>query len=244
MTKLYKVSPLEKNSAQHFIHLCKKTSKGQIKAWKVTETYRRGEGYRELDEPVTESEAKSKIVCDPMIGPGADLRDGSTVDFEYNDSVTKKERIQIEKEWDEVDGDGLSGSAHLLNNFEHGWEIEEESIIILGPVRIDIVDVNDNGDVTIVESNVDPLKYDGDMDAPELVGNKTHPSSALAAVIGEGPTTEAEVISKLWNYIKINGLKDENNPRFINADANLLPVFGKAQVTLFELKEIVNKHLV
>ena len=39
------------------------------------------------------------------------------------------------------------------------------------------------------------------------------------------------------------GLQDAANKRAINADAKLLPVFGKPQVTMFELAGIVGKHL-
>jgi chromatin remodeling complex protein RSC6 len=44
-----------------------------------------------------------------------------------------------------------------------------------------------------------------------------------------------QVIKKLWDYIKANGLQDATNKRAINADAKLLAVFGKPQVTMFEL---------
>jgi DNA topoisomerase-3 len=69
------------------------------------------------------------------------------------------------------------------------------------------------------------------------------PSAALAAVIGAAPVARTEVIKKLWDYIKANGLQDASNKRAINADAKLLPVFGKAQVTMFELAGIAGKHL-
>ncbi|MEI8155512.1 MAG: DNA topoisomerase III [Burkholderiales bacterium] len=69
------------------------------------------------------------------------------------------------------------------------------------------------------------------------------PSAALAAVIGAEPVARTEVIKKLWDYIKANGLQDAANKRAINADAKLLPVFGKPQVTMFELAGIVGKHL-
>ncbi len=200
MTKLYKITPLEKNSAQHFIEVYRKNSKGLIKGWRVTETYRWGEGFREMDDPVTKSQAKSKVICDPNIGAGADLRDGSTVDFEYDDSVSKKERVQIEKEWEEGDGEGMSGSSYLLGTSEHGWEIEEESIIILGPVRIDIVEENDDGDVIILETNASPLAADGESEESELIDGKSFPSEVLAAVFGAEPTTETEVITKLMNW--------------------------------------------
>ncbi len=69
------------------------------------------------------------------------------------------------------------------------------------------------------------------------------PSAALAAVIGADPVARTEVIKKLWDYIKANGLQDAANKRAINADAKLLEVFGKPQVTMFELAGIVGKHL-
>jgi len=69
------------------------------------------------------------------------------------------------------------------------------------------------------------------------------PSDALAAVIGAEPVARTQVIKKLWDYIKAEGLQDAANRRAINADAKLLPVFGKPQVTMFELAGIVGKHL-
>ena len=69
------------------------------------------------------------------------------------------------------------------------------------------------------------------------------PSAALAAVIGAEPVARAQVIKKLWDYIKDHKLQDSTNKRNINADAKLLAVFGKPQVSMFELAGIVGKHL-
>jgi DNA topoisomerase-3 len=74
-------------------------------------------------------------------------------------------------------------------------------------------------------------------------GSGATPSADLAAVIGADPIARAQVIKKLWDYIKANGLQDATNKRAINADAKLLPVFGKSQVSMFELAGIVGKHL-
>jgi DNA topoisomerase-3 len=74
-------------------------------------------------------------------------------------------------------------------------------------------------------------------------GTGATPSAELAAVIGAEPIARAQVIKKLWDYIKANGLQDATNKRAINADAKLLPVFGKPQVSMFELAGIVGKHL-
>jgi len=69
------------------------------------------------------------------------------------------------------------------------------------------------------------------------------PSEALSAVIGTEAVARPQVIKKLWDYIKANNLQDATNKRAINADAKLLAVFGKPQITMFELAGIVGKHL-
>lgn len=69
------------------------------------------------------------------------------------------------------------------------------------------------------------------------------PSAALAAVVGAAPLPRTEVVSKLWAYIKKNGLQDATNKRNINSDAKLKEVFGKAQVTMFEMAGLIGKHL-
>jgi chromatin remodeling complex protein RSC6 len=70
------------------------------------------------------------------------------------------------------------------------------------------------------------------------------PSSSLAAVIGNSPMPRTQVISKLWAYIKRNGLQDAKNRRAINADEKLRPLFGgRSQVTMFDLAKIANKNL-
>jgi DNA topoisomerase III len=79
--------------------------------------------------------------------------------------------------------------------------------------------------------------------APRKTGAGLKPSAELAAVIGAEPVARTEVIKKLWDYIKANGLQDAKDKRSINADAKLRPVFGKPQVTMFELAGIVGKHL-
>jgi chromatin remodeling complex protein RSC6 len=69
------------------------------------------------------------------------------------------------------------------------------------------------------------------------------PSAALAAVVGATPLPRTEVVSKMWVYIKKNNLQDKVNRRAINADDKLKAVFGKAQVTMFEMAGLIGKHL-
>ena len=69
------------------------------------------------------------------------------------------------------------------------------------------------------------------------------PSPALAAVVGSTPLPRTEVVKELWAYIKKHDLQDTANRRNINADAKLKVIFGKDQVTMFELAGLIGKHL-
>jgi DNA topoisomerase III len=69
------------------------------------------------------------------------------------------------------------------------------------------------------------------------------PSAALIAVIGDGLVSRPEVTKKLWDYIKAQGLQDAADKRKINADAKLEAVFGKPQVTMFEIAKLIGPHL-
>ena len=70
------------------------------------------------------------------------------------------------------------------------------------------------------------------------------PDADLGAIVGTKPLTRADLTKKIWVYIKGNKLQDTKNKRNINADAKLKPIFGgKAQVSMFEMTKLVNKHL-
>ena len=68
-------------------------------------------------------------------------------------------------------------------------------------------------------------------------------SPELAAVLGSKPLPRTEIVKQLWVYIKANGLQDANNKRNINADAKLKAVFGKPQVSMFEMAGLIGKHV-
>ena len=90
-----------------------------------------------------------------------------------------------------------------------------------------------------------PKKKSGAKRKPNAAFMKPmNPSSTLAAVVGNSPMPRTQVISKLWAYIKRNGLQDAKNRRAINADDKLRPVFGgRSQVTMFDMTKMVNKHV-
>lgn len=60
---------------------------------------------------------------------------------------------------------------------------------------------------------------------------------------GATPLPRTEVTKKIWDYIKANNLQDAANRRNINADTKLRPIFGKDQVSMFEMTKLVSQHL-
>ena len=70
------------------------------------------------------------------------------------------------------------------------------------------------------------------------------PRAALAEVVGSKPLPRTEIIKKIWDYIKKNGLQDKQNRRMINGDDKLKGIFaGKDQISMFELAKVVNSHV-
>ena len=93
-----------------------------------------------------------------------------------------------------------------------------------------------------------PAKTASAKDAPAKKVNPAlmkplQPSKELAAVVGSKPLPRAEVVSKVWDYIKKNKLQDPQNKREIMADEKLQAVFGKNRVTMFEMNKHLAQHL-
>ena len=69
------------------------------------------------------------------------------------------------------------------------------------------------------------------------------PSADLAAVVGGKALPRTQAVKKIWDYIKKNNLQNPKNRRNILADDKLKKLFGKNEITMFELAKIINKHL-
>jgi upstream activation factor subunit UAF30 len=69
------------------------------------------------------------------------------------------------------------------------------------------------------------------------------PSAELGAIVGTAPLKRTEVVSKMWEYIKKHSLQNDKDKRQIDADAALEKVFGKKQVSMFEMNKLISPHL-
>lgn len=164
MANLYRIKPLEKKSVEYFVDVFEQLPDGSIRGFDVTEYWRWGYGWREEDDPVWTFE-KDRVRCSPQVGWGCDLDDLCGVYVNFSDGFTEEEKAEIESllRWESEDDDGRCGTAWLYDG-DHNWEIEDDTVYIIGPYQIDLCD--ENGDV--IEENVDP--YDPDAPADSIQG--------------------------------------------------------------------------
>jgi hypothetical protein len=132
MAILYRIKPSDKKSIEAFYDVYSKDESGNIRGWSVTELYRWGQGFVEDESELPFSDDRYHSV-DPTIGWGCELEDLCAVDFEFDDSFTEEEKAEIEQHWED-------GGAGWLYDGEHDWEVEEDTITILGPFIVDKID--------------------------------------------------------------------------------------------------------
>ena len=132
MAILYRIKPKDKKSVEAFYDVYSKDEQGNIRGWTVTETYRWGQGFVETEDELPYSDDQYHCV-DPSIGWGCELDDLCACWFEFDDSFTEEEKEQIEQLWEE-------GGAGWLYDGDHKWEVEEDTITILGPFIVDKID--------------------------------------------------------------------------------------------------------
>ena len=132
MAILYRIKPADKKSVEAYYDVYSKDEQGNVRGWSVTELYRWGQGFVEDESELPFSDDRYHSV-DPTIGWGSELEDLCAVDFEFDDSFTEEEKTEIEQLWED-------GGAGWLYDGEHDWQVDYDSITILGPYIVDKID--------------------------------------------------------------------------------------------------------
>ncbi|KAL2194057.1 SWIB/MDM2 domain-containing protein [Corynascus similis CBS 632.67] len=68
-------------------------------------------------------------------------------------------------------------------------------------------------------------------------------SDPLADVCGESQLSRPQVVKKLWDYIKGNGLQDPNDKRQIRCDEKLHAVFKQDKINMFSMNKLLGNQL-
>lgn len=158
MAQLYRITPLEKKSVEYYLDIFEEMPDGSIRGFAVTETWRWGQGFRELDNQVYEHELSS-VSCNPQHGWGCELDDLISVQVDFDDewSDEEKEKIEAILRGESEDEEGRWGTAWLYDG-DHNLQIDYDCVNILGPVKIDLVDEENYNEV--IEENIKPKVLD------------------------------------------------------------------------------------
>lgn len=68
-------------------------------------------------------------------------------------------------------------------------------------------------------------------------------SETLAGLLGETHLPRTQVVKKLWEYIKANGLQDPEDKRYIMPDAAFGKVFGPNRLGMMAMNSQLSAHL-
>jgi hypothetical protein len=161
MEKLYRITPLEKKSVEYFVDVFERLSDGTVRGFDVTEVWRWGQGFREYEDIPWKFEVEAGVHCNPQVGWGCELDDLISVYVNFSDGFTDEEKANIESilRGEREDEEGRWGTAWLYDG-DHNWEIEDDHVRILGPVKIDLVDANGYGENAVLNENLEPYTND------------------------------------------------------------------------------------
>ena len=100
-----------------------------------------------------------------IAGWGCELDDLCAVYVNFSDGFTDEEKEEIEAilRWESEDEDGRCGTAWLYDG-DHNWEIEDDHVAVLGPIKIDLVDEDAYNET--IEENVSPTPLTPSTDWP------------------------------------------------------------------------------
>jgi len=110
-----------------------------------------------------------------------------------------------------------------------------------------VIKINDLT-ITIEKSNgtLTPLlinKITGSIQGQLKFNKEKTPSLALSKIVGKNPLPRTEVVKKMWDYIKKNGLQDPNDKTIILTDSKLKNVFNTKYISMFKMNSILSEHL-
>lgn len=132
----YRITPLQKKSIRNIYELYRQTEDGETEWVNIIELYRSGVGFLSNDEDTSLPFKDDDIVyCWPNLGENesCDFDDSTSVSFEFCDSLSEEECNAIEDAYYE-------GGAGWVYEGEHDWQVEQDSIEIDAPFKVELVD--------------------------------------------------------------------------------------------------------
>jgi hypothetical protein len=144
MSKVYRITPLEKKSIYAYYEMFRENADGTTSWFNIAETFRWGTGFIPVDMDCNlPYDDDDTAYCDPNAGWDAELEDSISCLFEFSEEISELERQQIEESYYE-------GGESWLYDGDHDWQEEDSSIVVLGPFKVDLCD----SDGTLIEEDI------------------------------------------------------------------------------------------
>ena len=145
MSKVYRITPLEKKSIAITYEMYRENADNSISWFNIEDHYRWGQGFIDEDMSINLPYQNSKTaVCSPTSGWGAELDDSVACQFEFSDDISAEEQQAIKDAYYE-------GGAGWLYDGNHEWQEEDSYITVMAPFRVDLCEA----DGTVVTENVE-----------------------------------------------------------------------------------------
>ena len=168
MTKMYRITPLEKKNVENVIDVYQTLPDGTVRGFTVSEWFRWGQGFRNIEEPITQRDLTHNggLRFEHSLGWGSELDDLCSVYVEFQGEFTDQEKQYITDlvEYETQDEQGLNGTQWLFDG-EHDWLVDDDYVLIHGPIQIDIIEEDQYNQV--LETGIDP--------APDAVASNAWP---------------------------------------------------------------------
>ena len=143
MSKVYRITPLEKKSIIYHVEMFRENPDGTISWFNLDETYRWGQGFIEEDLDCNLPWKGDKIAyCKPDVGWGCEFDDAISCWFEFSDDIDDLEKEAIESAYHE-------GGAGWLYDGDHEWQEEDAAVHIIAPFQVSLCE--EDGTVVVAE---------------------------------------------------------------------------------------------
>jgi hypothetical protein len=136
MSKVYRITPLEKKSIVYHVEMFRENPDGSISWFNIDETYRWGQGFIEEDMDCNLPYEGDKIAyCKSDIGWGCEFDDTVSCWFEFSDDMDEQEKEAIESAYHE-------GGAGWLYDGDHAWQEEDAAVHVLAPFQVTLCEAD------------------------------------------------------------------------------------------------------
>ena len=139
MKPLLRITPLHKKSVEMTYEIYAVEGNDPPRSWIVTEQYRAGRGFMELEDFDLDLFDSDSVICSTKFSEDPQFGDNHGNLFEFSDGFVATEKERIMQDW--IYGDeNLNSGVGWIDTAIDKWAIDDEYLEIFAPLKMDLVD--------------------------------------------------------------------------------------------------------